>query len=67
MKTNIAAYTESGPITRNVVQYISINEEGSKAFVAVRARDGSQVEIEIPALELLGLGEKIVEWFKPHG
>lgn len=67
MRHNIAAYTESGKITRNVVKYVSVNEEGAKLFLSVRDSDGKQVEIEIPPEEMLKLAQQIVGWFIPHG
>lgn len=67
MRTNIAAYTESGPITRNVVQYISISEEADNVVVSVRNREGQLVEVTLSAEDMLALSNKLHAWFHPHG
>lgn len=67
MRTNIAAYTESGPITRYVVQYISINEEADSVVVSVRNREGQLVEVTLSTEKMLALSDKLHAWFHPHG
>ena len=47
-RKNIAAYTESGRVTRNVVSFISINrEEDMRCTIHVRDRLGAEVTIDI--------------------